>query len=93
MELSKWRDHDLDFEGGLEACNWNDLEDSEKEERARDDARLRQIFDPVEGVLNFTKKKVKESKHNSYTGLPKEMAPEDEALIHLRRRIFKGILR
>ena len=58
MELTKWKVHDLDFEGDLEACNWNDLEDSDKEERATDEVILSKIFDPVEGVLNFSEKRV-----------------------------------
>ena len=73
MEVRQWREHDADHEGGLEAVPWAGLEDEEKEARAREDAALHQIFDPMSGVLNFTKKRVTDSQFNSYSSLPKEL--------------------
>ena len=38
-------------------------------------------------------KRVTDSGLNSYTSLPPEMAPEDEAYTHLRRKKYKGVFK
>ena len=93
MEIKMWKEHDEDYDGGLESETWNNLGDEAKEAKAREEAKLRQIFDPIVGVLDFSKKRVTDSNYNSYTSLPPEMAPGDEAYIHLRRNRYKGVLR
>ena len=55
-EQKKWEQQDADYHDGLENYLWRDLEDEEKVRRAEEDASLRQIFDPIHGILDFGKR-------------------------------------
>ena len=73
-EQRGWEEQDALYKEGLEACGWTDLEDEEKVRRAEEEACLRQIFDPINGRLDFTKKRVTDSNLNSHVHLPKELS-------------------
>ena len=54
-EQSKWDDQDMDHMEGIELEKWSDLEEVEKVRRAEEEASLRQIFDPIHGILDFSR--------------------------------------
>ena len=91
MEQRKWKEQDWDAENGFEAKRWSELEDSEKMIKAEEDAAMRQIFDPVKRTLNFSRKRVTDSRHNNFSKLPSELPPELETYIDLWRSRFRGV--
>ena len=91
MEYRKWEEHDEDAEAGLEEMKWAELQDEEKMLRAEQDANLRQIYDPINGVMNFSKKKVTDSRHNTKVGLPREASSDHEMYINLCRNRYKSV--
>ena len=75
-ELNSWEQHDQDCRDGLEALKWSELQEEEKRQRALEEANFRQIFNPLEGTLNFSKKRITDSDFNVSIRLPGEMTPE-----------------
>ena len=68
-----------------------DMEDDEKMSRAEQEANLRQIYDPINGIFNFAKKRVTDSKHNTKVKLPGEVSTDLELYINLRRNKYKSV--
>ena len=90
-EQRTWEEHDSDVRAGIEAYKWMELEEQEKIKKAEEEANLRQIFDPMHGILNFSKKRVTDSSHNTFVKLPKELSADLETFINLRRQRYKSI--
>ena len=91
-EQRTWEEHDSDVRAGIEAYKWMELEEQEKIKKAEEEANLRQIFDPMHGILNFSKKRVTDSSHNTFVKLPKELSADLETFniqyLNDRRRIL-----
>ena len=53
--------------------------------REEDEARCRQVFDPVEGVFDDRKRRVTDLDECNRVTLPKPLPVNEEALLELRR--------
>ena len=91
MELSSIYKHNEAVEAGMESLSWAEMEDSEKVRKAEEEASLRQILDPLEKSINFSKKRVTDSSVNKYSTLPKELKRDEEVYLDLRRNRFKKV--
>ena len=91
-EQRKWEEQDADFQDGIENYLWKDLEEAEKVRRAEEEASLRQIFDPINGILDFGKKRVTDSSLNSFIKMPKELSNDRETYLNLRRSRYTSVL-
>ena len=87
-ELRSWNEHNENAREGLEEQEYEEMEEAEKVKRVMDEASLRQIYDPLDGILDFGKKKSTDSKFNSKSGLAKEVSKEQEMYIDVRRSRF-----
>ena len=66
-------------------------EESEIQDQA--DAETRQVFNPVDGSLNYTRRRVTDIKENSKIHLPKPLDAGEEAKIEIRRQAHLKIFR
>ena len=64
----------------------NEMTEKEKEESEIIEAETRQIFDPIENVIDMRKLKVTDVKHNTKIYLPKALDAKSEAGIEVRRQ-------
>ena len=92
FEQRKWEEQDQLYDEGLETYKWVDLGEVEKVRRAEEEASIRQIYDPINNILNFSKKRVTDSALNSYVKVPKELTAEKETYIDLRRNRYRSVL-
>ena len=84
---------DIEYEGldGKRIKLDAEIEDREKEkERELSDAKERQIFDPINKVFDFSKRRVTDMKENSKVHLPKPLKASDEGEIEMIREVLMG---
>ena len=62
-----------------------------KIQMAESEASLRQVFDPLNGVMDFSKKRVTDSQRNPWVHLPKDLGPNYKTFLNLRRHCYKGM--
>ena len=55
-----------------------------------EEAKCRQVFDPIGRTFDFRKKRATDLKENSRVTLPKCLPIEDEACIETRRKTYLG---
>ena len=84
-------EHDRDYVEGIEMAKFWDLDDNVKIQMAESEASLRQVFDPLNGVIDFSKKRVTDSQRNPWVHLPKDLGPDHETFLSLRRHCYKGV--
>ena len=83
--------HDRDYVEGIDMAKFWDLYDNVKIQIAKSEASLRQVFDPLNGVIDFSKKRVTDSQRNPWVHLPKDLGPEYETFLSLRQHCYKGM--
>ena len=66
----------------------NTLTEEEKEEEALNDAKERQIFDPIRNVFNYSKRRVMDIPENNRVTLPKEVEQKVENELGMLREII-----
>ena len=79
-------EHDRDYMEGIELAKFWDMDDLTKIQRAGSEASMRQVFDPLNGVLDFSRKRVTDSQRNPWVHLPKELSQDYEMYLGLRRQ-------
>ena len=55
-----------------------DLDEATKIQRVEAEASFRQVFDPMNNILDFSKKRVTDSQQNAWVHLPRELGAEEE---------------
>ena len=75
-------------EGEVEEKN-----DEEKEIQDKIEAESRQVFNPIEKSLDYTKRRVTDLKENAKIHLPKPLEVKEESKIELRREIHTNVFR
>ena len=89
---------EVEVESSLTKLRWNRMsktgnckDKEEREELEKEDAESRQVFDPVDKVFNFQKRRVTDLEQNAYVILPKAQPMEYEAMLELRRQIHQHL--
>ena len=94
--LDKLRDEDFmhETEMAMTKIRWEKMKDLEEEDDVVDEeeeAKKRQIFDPLEKVIDMRKRRVTDMKENSRVILPKPLTAHEEAKIAVRREHFEEV--
>ena len=70
---------------------YEDLDDEEKERLVLQEGRERQIYDRKGNVINLSKFKATDSRHNAHITLPAPLTADREALINIRLNRYEKI--
>ena len=70
-----------------------EVSEEEQEKIDEEEAKSRQIFDPIEKIIDMRKKRVTDMKENSRIYLPKPLPAIEEAKIAIRRETFENVFK
>ena len=99
--LDKLREEDFmhETEMAMTKIRWEKMKELEEEDNIvekeeineEEEAKKRQIFDPIEKVIDMRKRRVTDMKENSRVILPKPLSAYEEAKIAVRRENFEKV--